>query len=95
LRTDQIDPSDGQASRLKHAGKLGFEGVVSKTIDAAYAPHNDPPMPLPLSGAMWTDQDDLGQSAEGRLGSRETGRVPLPRLRAGLVKAALRRGGMG
>ena len=23
---------------LKHAGKLGFEGVVSKTIDAPYAP---------------------------------------------------------
>jgi ATP-dependent DNA ligase len=25
---------------LKHAGKLGFEGVVSKTIEAAYAPGN-------------------------------------------------------
>jgi ATP-dependent DNA ligase len=25
---------------LKHAGKLGFEGVVSKTIAAAYAPGN-------------------------------------------------------
>jgi ATP-dependent DNA ligase len=25
---------------LKHAGKLGFEGVVSKTIDARYAPGN-------------------------------------------------------
>jgi DNA ligase D-like protein (predicted ligase) len=25
---------------LKHAGKLGFEGVVSKTIDAPYAPGN-------------------------------------------------------
>jgi bifunctional non-homologous end joining protein LigD len=25
---------------LKHAGKLGFEGVVSKTIDALYAPGN-------------------------------------------------------
>jgi ATP-dependent DNA ligase len=25
---------------LKHAGKLGFEGVVSKTIDAHYAPGN-------------------------------------------------------
>jgi ATP-dependent DNA ligase len=25
---------------LKHAGKLGFEGVVSKTIDAPYAPRN-------------------------------------------------------
>ncbi|HEY3622171.1 MAG TPA: hypothetical protein VGL12_07190, partial [Roseiarcus sp.] len=24
----------------KHAGKLGFEGVVSKTIDAPYAPGN-------------------------------------------------------
>jgi ATP-dependent DNA ligase len=23
---------------LKHAGKLGFEGVVSKTVDAPYAP---------------------------------------------------------
>jgi ATP-dependent DNA ligase len=25
---------------LKHAGKIGFEGVVSKTIDATYAPGN-------------------------------------------------------
>jgi ATP-dependent DNA ligase len=25
---------------LKHAGQLGFEGVVSKTMDAAYAPGN-------------------------------------------------------
>jgi ATP-dependent DNA ligase len=25
---------------LEHAGKLGFEGVVSKTIDAPYAPRN-------------------------------------------------------
>jgi ATP-dependent DNA ligase len=25
---------------LKHAGKLGFEGVVSKTVDARYAPGN-------------------------------------------------------
>jgi ATP-dependent DNA ligase len=25
---------------LQHAGKLGFEGVVSKTIDAPYAPGN-------------------------------------------------------
>jgi ATP-dependent DNA ligase len=25
---------------LRHAGKLGFEGVVSKTIDAPYAPGN-------------------------------------------------------
>jgi ATP-dependent DNA ligase len=25
---------------LKHAGKLGFEGVVSKTIDAPYEPGN-------------------------------------------------------
>jgi ATP-dependent DNA ligase len=26
---------------LKHAGKLGFEGVVPKTIDAPYAPENE------------------------------------------------------
>jgi ATP-dependent DNA ligase len=25
---------------LKHAGELGFDGVVSKTIDAPYAPGN-------------------------------------------------------
>jgi bifunctional non-homologous end joining protein LigD len=25
---------------LEHAGKLGFEGVISKTIDAPYAPGN-------------------------------------------------------
>jgi DNA ligase D-like protein (predicted ligase) len=31
--------SDGELI-LKHAGKLGFEGVVSKTIDAPYAPGN-------------------------------------------------------
>jgi ATP-dependent DNA ligase len=30
---------DGELN-LKHAGKLGFEGVVSKTIDAPYAPGN-------------------------------------------------------
>jgi DNA ligase D-like protein (predicted ligase) len=33
------DTGDGQLI-LKHAGKLGFEGVVSKTIDAPYAPGN-------------------------------------------------------
>jgi ATP-dependent DNA ligase len=33
------DKGDGELI-LKHAGKLGFEGVVSKTIDAPYAPGN-------------------------------------------------------
>jgi hypothetical protein len=33
------ETSDGELI-LKHAGKLGFEGVVSKTIDAPYAPGN-------------------------------------------------------
>jgi DNA ligase D-like protein (predicted ligase) len=33
------DTGDGDLI-LKHAGKLGFEGVVSKTIDAPYAPGN-------------------------------------------------------
>jgi DNA ligase D-like protein (predicted ligase) len=33
------DTGDGELI-LKHAGKLGFEGVVSKTIDAPYAPGN-------------------------------------------------------
>ena len=32
-------PGDGELI-LQHAGKLGFEGVVSKTIDAPYAPGN-------------------------------------------------------
>jgi DNA ligase D-like protein (predicted ligase) len=32
-------PGNGELI-LKHAGKLGFEGVVSKTIDAPYAPGN-------------------------------------------------------
>jgi bifunctional non-homologous end joining protein LigD len=32
-------PGDGKLI-LRHAGKLGFEGVVSKTIDAPYAPGN-------------------------------------------------------
>jgi ATP-dependent DNA ligase len=33
------DTDDG-ALIVEHAGKLGFEGVVSKTIDAPYAPGN-------------------------------------------------------
>src|SRR3984957_12511321 len=33
------DTGDGELI-LKHAGKLGFEGVVSKTFDAPYAPGN-------------------------------------------------------
>ena len=33
------DTGDGQLI-LEHAGKLGFEGVVSKTVDAPYAPGN-------------------------------------------------------
>ena len=35
----QFNVGDGELI-LKHAGKLGFEGVVSKTIDAPYAPGN-------------------------------------------------------
>jgi ATP-dependent DNA ligase len=31
------DTGDGELI-LNHAGNLGFEGVVSKTIDAPYAP---------------------------------------------------------
>jgi len=34
-----MEPGDGELI-LKHAGKLGFEGVVSKTIDAPYAQGN-------------------------------------------------------
>jgi ATP-dependent DNA ligase len=33
------DTGDGELI-LQHAGKLGFEGVVSKTVDAPYAPGN-------------------------------------------------------
>jgi len=33
------DTGDGELI-LNHAGNLGFEGVVSKTIDAPYAPGN-------------------------------------------------------
>jgi bifunctional non-homologous end joining protein LigD len=33
------DTGDGEII-LRRAGKLGFEGVVSKTIDAPYAPRN-------------------------------------------------------
>jgi ATP-dependent DNA ligase len=36
LQFNGHDTGDGELI-LKHAGKLGFEGVVSKTIDAAYA----------------------------------------------------------
>ena len=39
LQFNGHDTGDGEVI-LKHAGKLGFEGVVSKTIDAPYAPGN-------------------------------------------------------
>jgi ATP-dependent DNA ligase len=37
LQFNGHDTGDGELI-LKHAGKLGFEGVISKTIDAPYAP---------------------------------------------------------
>jgi bifunctional non-homologous end joining protein LigD len=37
LQFNGHETGDGELI-LKHAGKLGFEGVVSKTIDASYAP---------------------------------------------------------
>jgi DNA ligase D-like protein (predicted ligase) len=39
LQFNGHDTGDGKLI-LQHAGKLGFEGVVSKTIDAPYAPGN-------------------------------------------------------
>ena len=36
------ETGDGELIR-RHAGKLGFEGAVSKTIDAPYAPGNRGP----------------------------------------------------
>jgi DNA ligase D-like protein (predicted ligase) len=39
LQFNGHDAGDGELI-LEHAGKLGFEGVVSKTIDAPYAPGN-------------------------------------------------------
>jgi DNA ligase D-like protein (predicted ligase) len=39
LQFNGHDAGDGEII-LQHAGKLGFEGVVSKTIDAPYAPGN-------------------------------------------------------
>ena len=39
LQFNGHETGDGELI-LKHAGKLGFEGVVSKTIDASYAPGN-------------------------------------------------------
>ena len=39
LQFNGHDAGDGELI-LNHAGKLGFEGVVSKTIDAPYAPGN-------------------------------------------------------
>jgi ATP-dependent DNA ligase len=39
LQFNGHDTGDGELI-LKHAGKLGFEGVVSKMIDAPYAPGN-------------------------------------------------------
>jgi bifunctional non-homologous end joining protein LigD len=39
LQYNGHDAGDGELI-LQHAGKLGFEGVVSKTIDAPYAPGN-------------------------------------------------------
>jgi ATP-dependent DNA ligase len=39
LQFNGQETGDGELI-LKHAGKLGFEGVVSKTVDAPYAPGN-------------------------------------------------------
>jgi bifunctional non-homologous end joining protein LigD len=39
LQFNGHDTGDGELI-LRHAGKLGFEGIVSKTIDAPYAPGN-------------------------------------------------------
>jgi DNA ligase D-like protein (predicted ligase) len=39
LQFNGHDAGDGELI-LKHAGRLGFEGIVSKTIDAPYAPGN-------------------------------------------------------
>jgi bifunctional non-homologous end joining protein LigD len=39
LQFNGHETGDGELI-LEHAGKLGFEGVVSKTIDAPYAPGN-------------------------------------------------------
>jgi DNA ligase D-like protein (predicted ligase) len=39
LQFNSHEIGDGELI-LRHAGKLGFEGVVSKTIDAPYAPGN-------------------------------------------------------
>ena len=39
LQYNGHETGDGELI-LKHAGKLGFEGIVSKTIDAPYAPGN-------------------------------------------------------
>ena len=39
LQFNDHETGDGEHIR-KHAGQLGFEGVVSKTIDAPYAPGN-------------------------------------------------------
>ena len=39
LQSNGHEAGDGELIP-KHAGKLGFEGVVSKTIDAPYAPGN-------------------------------------------------------
>jgi ATP-dependent DNA ligase len=40
---------------LRHAGKLGFEGVVSKTVDAPYAPGNRGPW----RKAKWLNQQEF------------------------------------
>jgi bifunctional non-homologous end joining protein LigD len=39
LQFNGRETGDGELI-LQHAGKLGFEGAVSKTIDAPYAPGN-------------------------------------------------------
>ena len=39
LQFNDHETGDGELIR-KHAGQLGFEGIVSKTIDAPYAPGN-------------------------------------------------------
>ena len=76
LQFNGHEAGDGELI-LKHAGKLGFEGVVSKTIDAPYAPGKSRPLAqsgaAARSAAIWG-----GLAAQGAAADRQGPRQAFP-----------------
>jgi ATP-dependent DNA ligase len=65
LQFNGHDTGDGELI-LKHASKLGFEGVVSKTIDAPYAPGNRGLWARPRRLAGKSSLSSAGQTPKAR-----------------------------